>query len=324
MRKVLTTSLALTLALSACGGPTTDDLTGDSSGKSSGTSAGAAEILESVAVSGGSDDAAPTVEFDEPLDITGVAARTVVEGEGDAIEAGEQVRYQLVSLNAEDGEVLGDTYSQGDPRVLPVDDTLKEQDAELYEVLTGSKVGAQVAYTRPAPEPAEGQEATPEQLIVLKVISAEQPPPEPEVLSPEDVKTLDDDGKLPTFTFDDKGAPTVAIPDNEPSEDLVVKVLKEGTGEEVTEADTISANYSGWRWEDGEQFDSSYERGEPAEFPLTGVIEGWTKGLAGQKVGSQVLLVIPGAWGYGDPAPEGRPSGTLVFYVEITGKTAAE
>ncbi|MHA7282874.1 FKBP-type peptidyl-prolyl cis-trans isomerase [Arthrobacter sp. TMS2-4] len=324
MRKVLTTSLALTLFVSACGGPTTDDLTGDLGGGSSGPSAGAAGILESVEVSGGTDEEAPTVEFDEPLDITGVAARTVVEGDGDAIEAGEELRYQLVSLNAEDGEVLGDTYSRGEPQVLPVDDMLKEQDAELYEVLTGSKVGAQVAYTRPAPEAAEGQPAAPEQLIVLKVISAEQPPPEPEVLSPEEVQELDDAGELPTFTFGDDGAPEVSIPDNEPSDDLVVKVLKEGTGEEVTEADTITAKYAGWRWEDGEQFDSSYERGEPAEFPLTGVIEGWTKGLAGQKVGSQVLLVIPGQMGYGDPAPEGRPSGTLVFFVEITDKASAE
>ncbi|PPB49974.1 peptidylprolyl isomerase [Arthrobacter pityocampae] len=306
----------------------TDDLTGDSagdsSGSSSGTSAGATGILESVEVSGGTDEEAPSVEFDEPLDITGVAARTVVDGDGDAIEAGEQVRYQIVALNAEDGEVLGDTYSQGEPQVLPVDDTLKEQDAELYEVLTGSKVGAQVAYTRPAPEAVEGQPATPEQLIVLKVISAEQPPPEPEVLSPADVKKLDDDDQLPTFTFGDEGAPEVTIPDNEPSDDLVVKVLKEGTGEEITETDTITAKYAGWRWEDGEQFDSSYERGEPIEFPLTGVIEGWTKGLAGQKVGSQLLLVIPGPWAYGDPAPQGQPSGTLVFFVEITDKADAE
>ena len=54
------------------------------------------------------------------------------------------------------------------------------------------------------------------------------------------------------------------------------------------------------------------------------MIEGWTKGLAGQKVGSQVLLVIPGQMGYGDPAPEGRPSGKLVFFVEITDKASAE
>ncbi|OUM42490.1 hypothetical protein B8W73_06465 [Arthrobacter agilis] len=304
------------LSLTACGGPTTDNLTGEATGKS----AGATEILESVAVSGGSDEEPPTVEFDEPLEVTGVAARTVAEGDGDEVEAGQHVHYQLVALNAEDGDVLGDTYSQGDPKLLSVNDTLKEQDAELYEVLVGTKVGSQIAYTRPSPEPAEGETASPEQLIVLKVISAV---PEPEVLSPEDVKKLDDEGQLPTFTFDDKGTPEVTIPENEASDDLVVKVLEEGKGDVVAESDSITANYSGWTYSEGEKFDSSFDRGEPATFPLSGVIKGWTKGLAGQKVGSKVLLVIPEPWAYPQPS-QGQPSGTLVFYVEIVSKEAAE
>lgn len=300
----------------------TDDLTGNSSGNSSGNAAGAADVFDTIEVSGGSDEEAPTVEFEAPLDITGVAAKTVAEGDGDAIEAGEQVRYQLVSLDAEDGEVLGDTYSQGDPQLLPVDDLLKEQDSELYDVLVGTKVGAQVAYTRPSPEPAEGQTAVPQQLIVLRIISSEPPPPEPEVLSPEDVKKLDDEGQLPTLTFADGGAPEVAIPENEPSDDLVVKVLEEGDGDVLAETDTITANYTGWTW-DGEKFDSSFDRGEPATFPLTGVITGWTEGLAGQKVGSKVMLVIPEPWAYPTPQ-QGQPSGTLVFFVEIVGKEAAQ
>ncbi|MHA7145052.1 FKBP-type peptidyl-prolyl cis-trans isomerase [Arthrobacter sp. TmT3-37] len=311
MRKVLAILLPLLLLLTACGGTTT------------GKSAGAAEVFDTVKVSGGSDEEAPTVEFESPLDVTAVAARTVEEGEGDAVEAGQQIRYQLVALNATDGEVLGDTYSQGDPQVLPVDDSLKEQDSELYEVLVGTKVGAQVAYTRPSAEPAEGETAAPEQLIVLKVISAEQPPPEPEVLSPEDVKKLDEEGKLPTFTFADNGAPEVTIPENDPSDDLVVKVLEEGDGEVVAETDSITANYSGWTYSDGEKFDSSFDRGEPATFPLNQVITGWTKGLAGQKVGSKVLLVIPEPWAY-PTAQAGQPSGTLVFFVEIVSKEAAQ
>ncbi|WP_459344408.1 FKBP-type peptidyl-prolyl cis-trans isomerase [Arthrobacter sp. MDT3-44] len=311
MRKLLAILLPLLLLLTACGGTTT------------GKSAGPAEVFDTVKVSGGSDEEAPDVEFESPLDVTGVAAKTVAEGDGDEVEAGQQVHYQLVALNAQDGEVLGDTYSQGEPQVLPVDDMLKEQDGELYEVLVGTKVGSQVAYTRPAPEPAEGEPASPEQLIVLKVISAEQPPPEPEVLSPEDVKKLDDEGQLPTFTFDDKGVPEVSIPENEPSDDLVVKVLEEGKGDVVAETDSITAKYSGWTYSDGEKFDSSFDRGEPATFPLNQVITGWTKGLAGQKVGSKVLLVIPEPWAYPN-ASQGQPSGTLVFYVEIVSKEAAK
>ncbi len=321
MRKVLAILLPLLLLLlTACGGVMTDDVSGKTD---TAKSAGAAEVFDTVKVSGGSDEEAPTVEFEAPLDITAVAAKTVAQGEGDEVEAGQQIRYQLVALNAEDGEALGDTYSQGDPQVLPVDDTLKEQDGELYEVLVGSKVGAQVAYTRPSPTPAEGQAAVPQQLIVLRIISSEQPPPEPEVLSPEDVKKLDDDGQLPTFTFGDNGAPEVTIPDNEPSQDLVVKVLEEGDGEVLAETDTITANYTGWSYSNGEKFDSSFDRGEPASFGLNQVITGWTKGLAGQKVGSKVLLVIPEPWAYPN-ARQGQPSGTLVFFVEIVSKEAAK
>ncbi|MBG6184415.1 peptidylprolyl isomerase [Arthrobacter sp. CAN_A214] len=313
MRKVLATLLLLLLVLTACGGTT------------SGRTAGDSAVLDSVEVSGGSEEEAPTVEFDTPLDVTGTAVKTVIEGDGEEIEANQQITFHAVFLNTEDGAVVGDTYSGGEPQPLAVDDLLKEQDAELHDVLVGTKVGAQVAYTRPM-ETVEGQpEGTADQqLIVLKVLSAEDLPPEPEVLAPEEVQTLEDEGKLPTFTFGEDGAPQIAIPDNEPSEDLVVQVLEEGAGEVVTEADTITANYSGWRWEDGENFDSSYSRGEPTEFPLTGVIRGWTEGLSGQKVGSKVMLEIPAAWAYGDPAQQGAPAGALVFYVEITGKTAAQ
>ncbi|MHA7189693.1 FKBP-type peptidyl-prolyl cis-trans isomerase [Arthrobacter sp. MDT2-16] len=314
MRKVLAILLPLLLLLTACGGTST------------GKSAGAAEIFDTVKVSGGSDEEAPTVEFESPLDTSAAAAKTVAEGEGAEINEGEQIRVQLVALNAEDGAVLGDTYSQGEPQVLPMDESFKGQFPELYEVLIGTKVGSQVAFAAPAPEAPEGApEGAPEnpkQILVLKVISSEQPPPEPAVLSPEDVKKLDDEGRLPTFTFGENGAPEVTIPENEPSDDLVVKVLEEGDGEVLAEADTITANYTGWTY-DGEKFDSSFDRGEPATFPLTGVITGWTKGLTGQKVGSKVLLVIPEPWAYPN-ATQGQPSGTLVFYVEITGREAAQ
>lgn len=311
MRKALTFALPLLLVLTACGGGTDD-----AERKTSGDAA----ILESVRVDGGSDEEAPEVTFESPLEVTGPAAATVTTGDGEPISDGDRVSFHIVGLNTEDGAVLGDTYSD-EPQTLDLTEELQEVDPELYDVLLGTTIGSQIAYTNVI----EGQD--PQQLIVMRVLSAEEAPPAPpvpEILSPEAVEELDADGQLPTFTFDDDEAPVIEIPDNEPSDDLVIKVLEAGDGEVLTEADTITANYAGWRWEDGEQFDSSYSGGEPIEFPLTGVIEGWTKGLAGQTVGSKVLLVIPSPMGYGDPAPEGRPSGTLAFYVEIVEKVAAE
>lgn len=100
------------------------------------------------------------------------------------------------------------------------------------------------------------------------------------------------------------------------TEDLVA-----GEGEaEVTANSTIQANYFGWT-ADGKIFDSTNRDGTttPAEFPLTGVIEGWTKGLVGAKVGTVRKLTIPSAMAYGDQAAaQGRPAGPLVFIVQVT------
>ncbi|MCX6405223.1 MAG: FKBP-type peptidyl-prolyl cis-trans isomerase [Actinobacteria bacterium] len=67
------------------------------------------------------------------------------------------------------------------------------------------------------------------------------------------------------------------------------------------------------------KFDSSWDRGEPATFPISGVIQGWQQGLQGMKVGGRRLLIIPGDLGYG-PAGQGsiEPNETLVFVVDLT------
>src|SRR5213079_727526 len=73
---------------------------------------------------------------------------------------------------------------------------------------------------------------------------------------------------------------------------LQYKVIKEGTGEKPKATDTVSVNYRGTLI-DGTEFDSSYKRGQPATFPLNGVIKGWTEALQLMKVGSKYQLVVP-------------------------------
>ena len=77
--------------------------------------------------------------------------------------------------------------------------------------------------------------------------------------------------------------------------------LKPGTGATVAAKDTVTVNYIGVSCSTGKIFDSSYERGQPATFSLTGVIKGWTDGIPGMKVGGQRLLGIPPEQGYGPP-----------------------
>jgi FKBP-type peptidyl-prolyl cis-trans isomerase len=99
---------------------------------------------------------------------------------------------------------------------------------------------------------------------------------------------------------------------------LAYVILKKGTGTQSPKAtDTVTVNYSGWTT-DGKMFDSSVTRGEPASFPLNGVIKGWTEGLQLMKVGDTARFWIPGALAYGDkPTRPGQPAGTLVFDVEL-------
>lgn len=94
-------------------------------------------------------------------------------------------------------------------------------------------------------------------------------------------------------------------------------VMTEGTGATPTDDDTVKCHYVG-TLTTGEKFDSSYDRNQPAEFPVKGVIPGWTEALKLMKVGGKMKLFIPPALAYG---PQGRPgipaNSALVFEVEL-------
>jgi len=106
---------------------------------------------------------------------------------------------------------------------------------------------------------------------------------------------------------------------------LQYKVIKEGTGPQPKATDIVTANYRGTLI-DGTEFDSSYKRGEPATFPLNGVIKGWTEGVQLMKVGSKYQLFIPSNLAYGDRAvgPDITPNSTLIFEVELLGAKPPE
>ena len=102
---------------------------------------------------------------------------------------------------------------------------------------------------------------------------------------------------------------------------LQYMVLRQGAGQRPTRADRVRVNYRGTLL-DGTAFDDSYERGQPAEFPLSGVIAGWQEGLALMPVGAKYRFWIPGELGYGTNGTPGGPIGpnaVLVFDVELLG-----
>jgi FKBP-type peptidyl-prolyl cis-trans isomerase len=99
---------------------------------------------------------------------------------------------------------------------------------------------------------------------------------------------------------------------------LKYEVLTEGSGPKPSATDTVTVNYKG-TLTDGTVFDSSYDRGQPATFPLNRVIKGWTEGVQLMNVGSKYRFTIPPELGYGAAGAGGKipPNATLVFEVEL-------
>jgi FKBP-type peptidyl-prolyl cis-trans isomerase len=99
---------------------------------------------------------------------------------------------------------------------------------------------------------------------------------------------------------------------------LQYKILHAGTGPKPTMTDTVACNYRGTLI-DGTEFDSSYKRGQPTTFPVSGVIRGWTEALQLMPVGSKWQLFVPASLAYGDRAPSAviGPDRTLIFEVEL-------
>lgn len=99
---------------------------------------------------------------------------------------------------------------------------------------------------------------------------------------------------------------------------LQYKILQEGTGPKPSATDSVVCNYRGTLL-DNTEFDSSYRRGQPATFPVTGVIKGWTEALQLMPVGSKWQLFIPAELAYGDRGAGGQigPNATLIFEVEL-------
>lgn len=115
--------------------------------------------------------------------------------------------------------------------------------------------------------------------------------------------------------------PEIDFPEGAAPADLVIEELIEGEGEPAKAGDTVSAHYVGVAHSTGEEFDSSWNRGNPLDFRLgVGmVIQGWDQGIEGMKVGGRRRLTIPAHLAYGDRGAGAAiaPGETLIFVVDL-------
>ncbi|KQY46226.1 FKBP-type peptidyl-prolyl cis-trans isomerase [Cellulomonas sp. Root137] len=304
-RGLAAAALALTLGLSlaACAGDSADDPTPSATSTSTADPADVAALAK-VEVEG-EPGSKPTITLPTtPFTVSALVVRVVDEGTGDEITEGQTLSIQTTAVSGTDGTELGDTYSSTPEKIVADDQLLPD----LHDALVGQKVGVRILFAVPDGEGTN--------VVVGEVVEANDTVP---ALERAEGEAVTPPAGLPTVTLDADGKPSITPLTDPAPTTLVAQPLIKGTGAEVTEDQTLTVNYTGWLW-DGTQFDSSWDSGEPATFALTGVIPGWTQGLAGQTVGSQVLLVIPPDLGYGDQASETIPAGsTLIFVVDILG-----
>jgi peptidylprolyl isomerase len=117
--------------------------------------------------------------------------------------------------------------------------------------------------------------------------------------------------------------PDVGAGAGTPPADLVVEDITVGEGAEARPGNTVTVHYVGVSHASGKEFDASWNRNQPFQFPLGGgrVIAGWDRGVAGMKVGGRRRLVIPPHLAYGDRGAGGviKPGETLIFVVDLLG-----
>ncbi|HEX5713267.1 MAG TPA: FKBP-type peptidyl-prolyl cis-trans isomerase [Solirubrobacterales bacterium] len=115
--------------------------------------------------------------------------------------------------------------------------------------------------------------------------------------------------------------PEITVPDGPPPKELVENEIVEGDGEEVILGSKVTVQYVGAGYETGEEFDASWDRGEPFTFSIGDreVIEGWDQGLRGMKVGGRRELIVPPELAYGPAGapPAIGPNETLIFVVDL-------
>ena len=265
------------------------------------------KAVEAIEVSGPVGEE-PTVKFETPLQVSTPTFRMLDKGTGEELVEGTEVTINYVVNAGTDGSLSTstwqtkqpETFALGNPQYDLLNDHLIGQKAGMRLVMASTAIDRTVQVTtvevseagetkEEGPTRAEGTEVTPKE-------------------------------GLPTVELADDGQPTITIPsDYQAPEELVVQPLIEGDGAEVTKDQAVTFQYAGCLF-DGTSFDSSWSKGAPIALPLTGVIPGWTNGIAGQKIGSQVLLVVPVDQAYGEASEQNThelAGQDLIFVVDI-------
>ena len=293
---------------------------GGGGGDASPSASAAADLCSSAAPSGAVSDGitvtgdfgtVPTVDFTKPIDTTDLTLQRTVQtkGTGAAIAAGDFVSYAATILDGATGSVLSQAgYTPGE--ILP-EQISADNGGQIFGCAT---VGSRLTLAT-----ATGNETTPSVVYVIDVLGITPTAAWGEEQAPV--------AGMPTVSLGDGGAPAITIPEGQtPPTETQVATLKKGDGPVVQAGNQVLLQYTGVRWSNGETFDSTWDKGGvPTSFATNKVVAGFQKALEGQTVGSQVLVTMTPADGYGegDINTTDLKGETLVFVIDILGTAPA-
>ncbi|MBU4466071.1 MAG: FKBP-type peptidyl-prolyl cis-trans isomerase [Actinobacteria bacterium] len=308
----LSVAAVAALLLAGCSSSSSPDASASPSGSAADLCASAAPAgaaSKAVTVSG-AEGAPATATFTTPLDVSSVSSieRSVITEGPTKLTTGQFVSYAYSVFNATTGENLATVgYTPGE--ILP-----QQVSAASGGQLFGCEgAGSRITAVAPATE------STPAVVYVIDVLSVVPTSAwgtaQPAVAG------------QPTVALAADGAPTITLPGTAAPTSTEVTVLKKGDGATVGSGDKVLVQYTGVKWSDGTVFDSTWQKGGvPTSFTTTGVVAGFQKALEGQTVGSQVLVTMPPADGYGEKSASNTNAlagETLVFVVDILGTQRA-
>lgn len=268
--------------------------------------------LDAVSVTG-NPGKSPTVKADWPIKIAKTTSKVLNPGTGRTVDSSATVNVNYVGINARTGKSFDSSFTRGKATSFSLDQVV----AGFKKGLAGKKVGDRVLIMMPGTDAYDSQGGASQVginkgdslIFVVEIKDVAYKTAEGTAVSPP--------AGLPTVTVKNN-VPDVKIGDAKKPSSLVTQPLIKGAGRKVTAKDTIQVKYRTWSWSDDELIEDGYD-GSGVSGQMSGVIEGWKKGLVGQTVGSRVMLVVPPSMAYpkGNATPTIAKGETLVYVIDI-------
>lgn len=286
------------------------------------------------------DEGVPEVLISNPVEADEESSVILSQGDGEELDPEQILHVSSATVDPSSGAVQQENFSEDLPSLLFLP-MIEQQSEFIYDSLmeTGATVGSDLALYEPGTPETGGVDS----LIILRI--------DDQVPAYATGEEQEQSGDLPEITSVEGEAPELAEApgdDEDAPEETASEVLIAGDGEEIGATDQVVVRYTGWKWSDGEVFDSAWPgvtagaaeddeadeaddaddsedeaEGEetppapPASFPLDNLVAGWAEGLEGKHVGDRVLLVIPPEEGYGESEGHELQDETLIFVVDV-------